>query len=416
MKGKGRLVFFISPFIGILAIVIIFSGLNRSFIQKKSESLVREQLSAAAEIFKVNLAHLLDEGYLPEDILRFYESEKNIYYFAILDEQKNILAWSSRYEGYLPFSSRDAARNEPWILSSPVGRIFNRLAPFSRNDGRVYYLYLGYSLHSLDEMTVRSNRDFLIILGILGATGIVFFLGIFELQKRYLAKTKEAEEAQREKERFREISAFTSAVAHEIKNPLNSLSLLFELLSRNAPPQIGEHVALGKSEVQKIGRILDEFSHSLKPLRLNKERTPLREIATAAYEAVAREVPRPGIEWRYSETRPVVLNADRNLMIQCFLNLLRNAHEAMDRGTLRVEAETRRKKIFIRVSDSGPGIPPDLLPKIFDPFFTSKEKGMGIGLYLARKIVEAHGGRIEAESQPGKGTTFTIQLAGGDHE
>jgi len=146
------------------------------------------------------------------------------------------------------------------------------------------------------------------------------------------------------------------------------------------------------------------------------ETTPLGEIVTAARDALFREVPKPEVEWRYSEARPVFLNADKNLMIQCFLNLLRNAFEATDRGAVTVEAETRRKKVFVRVSDTGGGIEPERLPRIFDPFFTSKEKGMGIGLYLARKIIEAHGGRIGVESLPGRGTTFTIQLPGGGHE
>jgi signal transduction histidine kinase len=416
VRRKGFLLFFFSPFIGILIIFFVFSTLNRSFIQDKTESLVQEQLAATAEIFKVNLSHLLDEGYLPEDILGMYEGEENIYYFAILDEKKNILAWSSRYEGYLPFSSQDSGRTEPWVLSSPVGKISNRLSPFNRNDGKVYYLYLGYSLRSLEEMTARSNRDSLLMFSFLVAVGVVFFLGVFELQKKYLAKTKEAEEAHREKERFREISAFTSAVAHEIKNPLNSLSLLFELLQRNVPADVKEEVAVGKAELQKIARIIDWFSDSLKPLRPNMETAPLREVVMAAHDALLQEAPKPEVEWRYSESRPVFLNADKNLMVQCFLNLLRNAYEATDRGIVSVKAETRRKKVFVHVSDTGRGIEPDRLSRVFDPFFTSKDKGMGIGLYLARKIIEAHDGRIGVESPPGRGTTFTIQLPGGRHE
>jgi len=416
VKGKGLLLFFISPFLGVLAIFFIFSTLNRSFIQSRSEALVREQLTATAEIFKVNLAHLLDEGYAPEDILGLYEGEKNIYYFAILDEQKSILAWSSRYEGYLPFSLQDSGRTEPWILASPLGKIYNRLSPFSRTDGKVYYLYLGYSLRSLEEMAARSSRYSLLMLLFLGAVGIVFFWGVYGLQKRYLAKTEELEEAHREKERFREISAFTSAVAHEIKNPLNSLSLLLELLQGTVHSGVKDEVALGKAELQKISRIIDSFSGSLKPLRPVKETASLREIVTAAHDALLREASKPEVEWRFSESRPVFLKADRELMIQCFLNLLRNAYEATDRGIVAVEAEIRRKRITVRVWDTGRGIEPDRLPLVFDPFFTTKEKGMGVGLYLARKIIEAHGGRIGVESPPSQGTTFTIQLPGGSHE
>jgi signal transduction histidine kinase len=416
VRGKGLLLFFLAPFIGILVIFFIFSAINRSFIQNKSESLVREQLSATEEILKVNLAHLLDEGYMPEDILGLYEGEGNIYYMAILDEKKNIQAWSSRYEGYLPFSSQDSGRKVPWVLSSPLGKIYNRLSSFSRSDGKIYYLYLGYSLRNLEEMTARSKRYSLLMFSFLVTVGVVFFWGIFELQKKYLAKTEEAEEAQRESARFQEISAFTSGVAHEIKNPLNSLSLLFELLQRSAPPDVKEEVALGKAELQKIARNIDWFSDSLKPLRPAKETILLSEVVMSAHHDLMREAPRPEVEWRYSETRPLFLRADRNLMIQCFVNLLRNAYEATGHGRVAVAAEARRKRIIVRVTDTGKGIEPDRLPLVFDPFFTSKDKGMGIGLYLARKIIEAHDGRIAAESSPGRGATFIIQLPGGIHE
>jgi two-component system NtrC family sensor kinase len=101
---------------------------------------------------------------------------------------------------------------------------------------------------------------------------------------------------------------------------------------------------------------------------------------------------------------------------QCLLNLLKNAFEATAGGTVTVEAQKSRKRILIRIADTGRGIPEAELGHIFDPFFTTKEEGMGIGLYLAKKIVEAHDGRIEARSNAGGGTTFTIQLSGGRHE
>lgn len=416
MKRKDLLLFFLLPFIGILIIVSVFSTLSRSYARKKTEELVREQLTATAEILGVNLAHFLEEGYTPQDILTLYEGDGNIYYLAILDANKAILAWSSRYEGYLPYSSSDAARTAPWTISSPVGRIFNRISPLADKDGRTYYLYLGYSLENLEQMTARFGHNLLIIFALLAVVGAVFFLGLYELQKSYLVKAKEAEDARREKERFREISAFTSAVAHEIKNPLNSLSLLCELLRTRVPADVAPEVITGRAEVQKIARIIDRFSDALRPLHLNKERVSLREIVGAAREALAREIPPSAVEFRYVEPRALYLSADKTLLTQCFFNLLRNAYEATEAGSISVEAETHRKKLLVKVTDTGKGIPPDRLPQVFDPFFSTKDKGLGVGLYLARKIIEAHGGRIEVESRPGQGTKFVIRLPGGRHE
>jgi two-component sensor histidine kinase len=416
LRRKHFFLFFFLPFIGILVIIFVFSTLSRSFTQNKTEELVREQLGATAQILQVNLAHFLEEGATPQDILKLYEREGNIYYLALLDKDKNILAWSSRYEGYLPLSSRDSGRTAPWTIRSPVGLIFNLLSPFTRKDGTTYYLYLGYSLKSLEEMTSRSGRNLLMIFIFLTAVGMVFSLGLFQIQKGYLAKAKEAEQARHEKDRFREMSAFTSAVAHEVKNPLNSLALLCELLQDKVSPEIEPEVIEGKSEVQKIARIIDRFSDTLRPLRLNKETASIREVVTAAREALAREMPRSSIEFRYDESRPVHLSADKIHLTQSFFNLLRNAYEAAGGGAVSVEAETHRKKITVKVVDTGKGIAPDRLPRIFDPFFTTKDKGMGVGLYLARKIIEAHGGRIDVESRPGLGTVFTIRLPGGHHE
>jgi signal transduction histidine kinase len=416
LKRKDLLFFFLLPFVGILVIVSVFSTLSRGYARKKTEELVREQLTASAEILGVNLAHFLEEGYTPQDILKLYEGDGNIYYLAILDENKDILAWSSRYEGYLPYSSSDAARTAPWTISSPVGRIFNRLSPFADHDGKIYYLYLGYSLENLEQMTARFGHNLLIIFALLTAVGAVFFFGLYELQKGYLAKAKEAEDARREKERFREISAFTSAVAHEIKNPLNSLALLCELLRTKVPAEVAPDVITGRTEVQRIARIIDRFSDALRPLHLNKERVAFREVVNAAKDALSREMASSGVEFRYLEPRALHLFADKTLLTQCFFNLLRNAYEATQAGSVSVEAETHRKKLWVKVADTGKGIPPDRLPQVFDPFFSTKDKGLGVGLYLARKIIEAHGGRIEVESQPGQGTEFIIRLPGGRHE
>jgi signal transduction histidine kinase len=416
VRRTNIFLFFFLPFAGLIAIFFLFSTLNQAYIQRKTEELAREQLQATAQVLKINIGHFLEEGYLPQKIIELSAGEEDIYYLALLDEQKNILAWRSRYEGYLPLSAQDTGRTEPWIFDSPAGQIFNLLSPLAAGTGQTYYLYMGYSLSRLDEMIARSNRNFIIVFGFLAAVGIVFFIGVFELQKNYLAKTREAEEEKKEKERFREISGFTSAVAHEIKNPLNSLALLCELLQKKAPQEMREEAAFGKNEVRRISEIIDRFSAALRPFRPKRETFALREIVLAARESLSQQSSRSNVEFRYSEPEPIFVYSDKSLLRQCLLNLLKNAFEATAEGAVTVEAQKSRKRILIRIADTGRGIPEAELRRIFDPFFTTKEEGMGIGLYLAKKIVEANDGRIEARSNPGGGTTFTIQLPGGRHE
>ena len=409
MKKKDLFLFFFVPLLGFIVIFFFLSTINRTYIKNKVEELVREQLRATAEILQVNISHYLEEGFPSDEILRLYSGEENIYYMALLDDQKNILGWHSRFEGYLPLSQKDIEDKESWTIDSPAGRIFNIFTPFLVSNSKTYYIYLGYSLESLEEMTLYSRRNANILFGIITLTGIIFFLGIYQLQKHFRQKEKEAEAERVEKERYREVSAFTSGVAHEIKNPLNSLALLFELLAKKTPEEFKQEVSAGSREVQKISRIIDQFSATLKPLNLKKEKIPFKDLIADVRETVRKK----NVDIRYEEEDEVVFFADKELLSQALVNLLQNALEATEKGHIEVRAKRLRKKALLSVEDTGWGMPPDELEHVFDPFFSGKKGGMGIGLYLTKRIIEAHEGKIGCESLVGKGTTFFIQMPGG---
>jgi len=413
LKKKDFFLFFFLPLLVIVVIFFILSSINRAYIKNKVEELVKEQLQATAEILKVNISHFLNENYQSDEIFNLYSGEENIYYMALLDEKKEILGWSSRFEGYLPLSQKNFGKGESWIIDSPAGKIFNIFSSFTSSDQRTYYIYLGYSLVNLEEMIAHSRKSFFILFGIIAGVGIVFFLGIYQLQNHYLRKEKEAEEERREKERYREISAFTSGVAHEIKNPLNSLALLFELFEKKVPQELHEEISLGNKEVRRISRIIDQFSASLKPLNLKKEKFILKDLMGDIIVSLENERDSTDVEIKYSEENRVAVNADKELLSQAFQNLLRNSLEATEEGDIAVWAKEQHNKIFITLQDSGKGLSEEERMHIFDPFFSRKKEGMGIGLYLTKKIIEAHDGKIECESRLGEGTTFFIQIPGG---
>lgn len=413
MRRRNFFLLFILPFLGLVLIFFFLSSLNRAYIKNKTEELVQEQLQATAEILKTDIAHFLREDLKVNSFFEQYAREDNIYYMALLDEKRDILSWTSQFEGYLPLSLRRIKEEESWIIDSPAGKIFNIFSSFSPEEGKTYYLYLGYSLQNLEEMTAYSRRNFVLVFGSIFVLGLVFFFGFYKLQSYYLQKEKEADEERNEKERYREISAFTSGVAHEIKNPLNSLYLLCELLQKKVPQELKEDVSLGKDEVQKISRIIDQFSTSLKPLTLNKETFLLRDLMASVHESLKKEWGQRGVAVRYSESSTVVLEADKGLMRQALSNLLKNAIEASSGGEVLIQARQERKRVFIVVEDQGKGIEDKDMPRIFEPFFSRKEKGMGIGLYLTKKIIEAHQGEIEVQTRTGEGTTVLIQMPGG---
>jgi signal transduction histidine kinase len=413
LKKKNYLLFFYLPVVGFVVIFFAFSSLNRNYIKKKVEGLVEEQLRATSEILKVNFSHLLGENYEADKVFDLYANEENIYYMALFNENREILSWKSRFEGYLPISKESMQMQGSWIIDSPAGKIFNSFSSFTLPEGETYYLYLGYSLNDLQEMMAHSRRNFYRIFGLIIVVGIIFSVGLYQLQIHYMDKKSELEEEKKEKERYREISALTSGVAHEIKNPLNSLSLLFELLTKKSPSSDFEAIVSGREEVVKISRIVDQFSSSLKPIELRKDAFPLEGEIKSVQESLKKIATEKGVDIQYSQDFSVTLFADRVLLSQAIHNIVKNAIEASEGGDVDIAVKKAGKMVFISVKNSGRGMDEKERSRVFEPFYSKKKGGMGIGLYLTRKIVEAHGGNIDLVSSAKNGTTFTIRIPGG---
>ena len=412
MRHRNVFLFFVLPFLGVLVFFSLASFLQQRDLKDRTEALVRGQLTATADILRSTVSHHLDEGTAPDAVLASLLSDEEVYFVALLDGDKNVLAWNSRFEGYLPISLREARDDESGIIDSPAGKIFSELSPIVTKDDGKFHLYLGYALTGMEEMIALSRRTSLLLSGLILLAGALFFRGLFQLQSRYMAKSREAEAERLEKERFREISAFTSGVAHEIKNPLNSLALLLELLDRKASPELKGDLNLGKAQVRTIARIVDRFSRAVKTVQPAVEPLALDDIVRQAAESLAAEVPGAAARLHIETAPGVRLAGDRELLAQALLNVLKNASEASADAAIRVAGLRSGKMVEVLVRDEGPGLPAESLDRIFEPFYTTKEKGMGIGLYLTKRIIEAHGGTIRALSRAGEGTEFRIALPG----
>jgi len=412
LKRRSVLLFFGLPFLGLLAFFALSSILAQADLKRRTEELVRGQLAATSGILQATAAHFLEEGRAPGEVLDAVLAGEDIYFVALLDSDKNVLAWNSRYEGYLPISLEEARAGESAIIDSPAGKIFNSLSALRTPSGRDYFLYVGYALAGMEDMIALSRRTSYLIAGLILLAGALFFRGVYRLQSGYLSKSREAEAERIEKERFREISAFTSGVAHEIKNPLNSLALALELAGRKSPPEAKGDLDLGKAQVRTIARIVDRFSRVVRTVRPEPEDLALDDVLAQAVKSLTSET--PGAASRV-ETEPapgVRLTGDRDLLSQALLNVLKNAIEASPDAPVRAGGRRIGRRVEIVVRDGGPGLAPEAAARIFEPFFTTKDKGMGIGLYLAKKIVEAHGGTIGARGAEGRGTEFRIELPG----
>jgi len=417
MKKKEFWIFFIIPSILVVGLFTLVSQLNQNFIQARVQSLIQDQLKATASILKVHIKEMLEEGIPPGQVLDPYSGIEDIYFIALLDNQEKILDWRSQFEGYLPFSRRQRPDSEFWIFDSPQGPIFNHYSSFTLNDGTLYHLYLGYSMKKLSLLIAHSRRNFWLILAILTAAGVAIFAGVYRLHSHYQQASEEAIKQSQEKERFKEISGFTSGIAHEVKNPLNSLALLFELLEKKAPEDFISLVHSGQQEVQKIASIIDRFSEVIKPLTLKAEKVRWIELVNQEIQSLEKEIKEKGVNTQIEVPPLLVLNGDRLLLSRIIHNLIKNALEASAAGqTIRVGATLKKKYLLFSVEDEGSGIPLENSENIFEPFVSTKKTGLGVGLYLVRKIVEAHQGKIYFKNKPEGGTIFIVELPGGRYE
>lgn len=212
------------------------------------------------------------------------------------------------------------------------------------------------------------------------------------------------------------LGKLTSGVAHEIKNPLNAMvihvALLREKLARSGPPEAKASLDTLEQEIRRLDRVIQGFLKFTRPEDLQLTSVTLPELLEEVVRLVSAEAEASGIAIAadVSTALPPVYG-DRELLQQVFVNLMRNAIEAMPGGgRLDLSARPVEDNIEIAFSDTGVGVDPDLLDKIFDLYFTTKSKGSGIGLSVVYRIVQLHGGEITVESRKGEGARFLVRL------
>jgi signal transduction histidine kinase len=238
-----------------------------------------------------------------------------------------------------------------------------------------------------------------------------------ELEQRVQERTRELEKAQAQllrAERLATIGEMAAHVAHEIKNPLTSMGGLVRLLQKKAhkAEKTQEIAAVVLQEVERLERILGNLLDlrrdrpikykSLQPHNLLKE--------TVGLLAPELEKASVSVHWDLSKDLPRI-PADEDRMKQVLLNLCTNAIQAMPAGgVLTLRTLTGPDCVVLEITDTGEGIPPEQLNRVFTPFYTTKKQGTGLGLAICEKLVRDHGGRIEVQSRPGQGTTFHLEL------
>jgi PAS domain S-box-containing protein len=216
-------------------------------------------------------------------------------------------------------------------------------------------------------------------------------------------------------ERMAALARVTAGVAHEVKNPLNSMRLWLENLRESLPADpeaAGTAVKVLDAEIDRLDRVVKRFLDFTKPVELHLEDSALSELAGKVLALAKPQIERAGVQASFAQQDAVPpVRVDRALIQQALMNLILNACEAMPKGG-RLEVILRRKgeSAEIRVADTGHGIAPEHRRRIFELFFTTRPSGSGLGLATAFRIVQLHNGSIDFESEAGRGTTFVIEL------
>jgi PAS domain S-box-containing protein len=233
-----------------------------------------------------------------------------------------------------------------------------------------------------------------------------------------ITEKRKKETQLRRAESLAALTTLAAGVAHEINNPLGSISIRIQLLEKllKSPEHdraaMTKHLGVVKQEMERLKQIVVDFLFAVRPMDvqlLSENPGPIiREVA----DLVEPEAERFGIELNLSipSDLPKIL-MDKRLIKQALLNLIKNAMAVMPQGgKLGIIAELGQDELRISISDTGTGIPEELLTKIFEPYFTTKKSGTGLGLTITFKIIKEHSGDISLESKEGEGSTFTIHL------
>jgi len=240
---------------------------------------------------------------------------------------------------------------------------------------------------------------------------------------RDITESRRTEQQTIESERLNALTLLAAGVAHEIGNPLNSLNIHLQLIEREAGKidgakraKLQESVEVARGEVNRLDSIISQFLRAIRPTRPQLRPENVNAIVEETVRFFAPEIKDRDIvvEQELRSDLPL-LELDRDQMKQAFYNVIKNSFEAMkSRGILRIRTNLDDSHVIVRFTDSGGGISAENLSRVFEPYFTTKSSGTGLGLLIVRRIVREHGGEIEIESNEGKGVRVTMHLPYGD--
>ncbi|MCX5834610.1 MAG: ATP-binding protein [Deltaproteobacteria bacterium] len=357
-------------------------------------------------------------------------SMQGILYVAVTDESGGILGSL----GDLPESKLEKDSLLQDLLDSKISSASRKSTLKGRNLLEVFspvYLEttrIGFARVGLEsdraDMILQRNRELLYI-----SMALVMLIGLFSLwflymnQNRHLARIEEMRKQLEQFERLSALGQLAAGVAHEIRNPLNAISLASQRLQREFLPEKGKEeefqqlAGVIRDEIRRLNEIIEDFLSFFRSRRLEFRDYSVRDVLFKLVSLIEEEAKTKGVSIKLQSidsVNPVPMDVDK--LQQAFLNIIKNAMESIPgEGAISIAVEPSGSDwISIKFTDTGSGLTPEEIERIFNPEYTTKEKGLGLGLPIAHEIVRGHGGRILVQSTPGSGTTFDVRLPAGE--
>lgn len=352
---------------------------------------------------------------------------QGLVYIVVMDRQGTILDATGR----VPEKWREADMHLSEILSGKrtiesrkviyQGRnLLDMAIPFVLNDKIAGVVRIGLERESMDRILAENRRNMMIFSILIVLIALLAMWLLFHNQNRHLAGIVEMERRLDKAERLSALGQLAAGVAHEIRNPLNAVSMASQRLKRDFVPadedKAREFQSLAgviRDEIRRLNGIIEEFLTFSKSRRLEFHDYPVTDVLQKIVNLIREEATAKNIDIRtHWSTDGAVIPMDMDKLQQALLNIIKNAMESIDgKGVIDITVTQKTKdKVSIKVSDTGCGMTSNEVERIFSPEYTTKEKGLGLGLPLAHEIVRGHSGEILVFSEQGSGTTFEIIL------
>ncbi|MDQ3854630.1 MAG: sensor histidine kinase, partial [Thermoproteota archaeon] len=344
------------------------------------------------------------------------------------DEFQSVIPQEIRasFNSFLQKSLQGSAGSGDISLQGNTSTIAYEPASFSGDNFAVVYIVAPHNIQEAVGALIDQQRYFnLIVIGSIGAVavGVAFLIlnwnrrlsGIVksktaELEKANLSLQKALEQL---KDHDRMQLEFINVAAHELRTPTQAIigySDLFYLRPESREESI-KAISRNAERLESLTRdILDVTRIEGRRLDLNKEKFDISEVVASAIEDIRRRVDDSNIKFEYAP-RKIVVQADRMRISQVISNLLGNAVKFTKQGAVYISADNKDGQVVVSVKDTGPGIDPEIMPRLFTKFTSKSQTGTGLGLFISKSIIEAHGGRIWAENNKDKkGATVAFKL------